>query len=676
MEVLAGGGAAGAGSGPKGTRGAMELPDLAQGPSIPAFVPGQAAAAAMFEEPLWAEVYAAGCGDIGDAISLEQARLFHDSVLAQNPARRSDRLSLRRLRLGPAALGCLAMQIKGRTYTRLDLSDNQLGNQGMLAVRNVVKALPRLTWLVLSGNLIGLPGVRELADQLKENSILTGLILGSSSMETRGRGFRPNTFGVDGLRVLLEAVASNPASRLTALSVCNTGLTAEAGKILANFLEGNTVLQHLDVSSNPLASEGVSALLPACCQLASVSLADTGCRTELVLGQLCNFLQHARSLVRISLASNSIEMRSLRRLSRALSRSESLISIDLSGTGIGTDGAVAVSESLLAAPVQTITELDLSDNKINQVEGVIALAHVAARSVLQVLRLNRNNIGDAGCRELADTLDPALCPACCLQHLELQECWISTPGATHLFECLAQNNIIRVLNLSDNFIDDSLDVALVEGLVQVHQLVLTGNRLSHNFLQRAGQACARNAQATRDQRPKSLRAEMHRLLFQETKLDEARQKMADDQVELAERSRATEKAKEDLKQLQSQEAEVQRHILREIHQEERDLEAQRKVFDEVGQDLQDTAMRYEELKRELKAELKRREQELADIQAEADEVARLLERRKAEHPKDVENMKLRIREATEEAEKLNRIAKDRRVALSDLQDKSLIDFKP
>eukprot|EP00971_Amphidinium_carterae_P116031 2298478-Amphidinium_carterae.1 len=52
-------------------------------------------AAALFEEPMWAEVYAAGCSDTGDPISLEQARLFHDAVLAQNPNRRTDRLSLR-----------------------------------------------------------------------------------------------------------------------------------------------------------------------------------------------------------------------------------------------------------------------------------------------------------------------------------------------------------------------------------------------------------------------------------------------------------------------------------------------------------------------------------------------------------------------------------------------------
>eukprot|EP00971_Amphidinium_carterae_P173385 3437035-Amphidinium_carterae.1 len=193
----------------------------------------------------------------------------------------------------------------------------------------------------------------------------------------------------------------------------------------------------------------------------------------------------------------------------------------------------------------------------------------------------------------------------------------------HLFECLAHNDVIRVLNLSDNFIDDTLDVALVEGLTQLHQLLLSGNRLSHNFLQRASQACARNSQATRDQRPKELRAEMHRLLFQETKLHEARQRMADDQQELNERSRITAKAKEDLEKLQSHEAEAQRQILREIQQEERDLEAQRKAFADVGKDLQDTAMRYEELKCELKADLKLREQELYDLQTEAEEATRL-----------------------------------------------------
>merc|ERR1712151_1185513 len=123
------------------------------------------------------------------------------------------------------------------------------------------------------------------------------------------------------------------------------------------------------------------------------------------------------ALTHLSLAQNPLETRPLRRIVRAAANCETLVSLSLECTSTDTEGVTALADALLAAPVQSLTELDLSDNQLSQVEAATALAHAVAKSVLQVLRLNRNALGDAGVRELADALDPQICAGGSLQHL-------------------------------------------------------------------------------------------------------------------------------------------------------------------------------------------------------------------------------------------------------------------
>eukprot|EP00927_Polykrikos_kofoidii_P042337 TRINITY_DN36226_c0_g1_i2.p1 TRINITY_DN36226_c0_g1~~TRINITY_DN36226_c0_g1_i2.p1 ORF type:complete len:273 (+),score=37.54 TRINITY_DN36226_c0_g1_i2:267-1085(+) len=183
--------------------------------------------ASVIENPVWAEVYAACCCDTGESLSIEAARSFRDAIAAQNPASNPDRLVLRCLRIGATAVSCLALQMKDRTITHADLSDNQLGDHSVLSVRSLIRSLPHLQWLGLSGNLIGPEGARELAEELEANKSLESLVLGVSELGPQGRGFRPNSIGAEGLRAMLEALQRNTSPTLTSLSLCNTSLGPE-----------------------------------------------------------------------------------------------------------------------------------------------------------------------------------------------------------------------------------------------------------------------------------------------------------------------------------------------------------------------------------------------------------------------------------------------------------------
>lgn len=628
----------------------------------------------IFEDPAWAEVYVACCCDTGEALGLEQARSFRDAIQAQNPGTQPDRLSLRCLRIGATAVSCLAWQLKDRGYTRVDLSDNQLGDHAVLAVRSLIRALPRLQWLSLASNLIGTDGARELAEELEMNSMLEGLVLGG--VEADFQGARPNAIGADGCRALLEALQRNPSPALTSLTLCNTSLGAEAGRHIATFLESNTMLQHLDISSNPLSSEGVCALLPHCTQLRVLNMGDTGCRGELIHSQLSAMLHRATGLTQISLAQNPLETRPFRRISRALAQCESLVTLNLECTGMDTESVTVLADAMLGTPVQSLTELDLSDNQLCQVEAAAALAHTIAHTVLQVLRLNRNALGDAGVRELADALDSRTCPGSSLQHLELGTCRIGNAGAGHLFACLASNQALRVLRIGDNFLDSALDIALIERLNYVTELNLTGNRLSHASMKRASETCARNRQRARDEVPNTLRAEIRRLRPQEAKLEATREQVAKDDAELSARQSATDHAAWELRQLRATEAEVQRQLKREIQDEERALEASRAQLIQTKQDLADSRTRYAQLGQDLRAELQEREKELADLQVQSSDLGDHFAMRKREHPAEIANVKNQMATAHSDAEQYHVAAKQMREQVSGLHDKSLVDFTP
>lgn len=628
----------------------------------------------VFDDPAWAEVYVACCCDTGEALGLEQARSFRDAITAQNHPSQPERLSLRCLRIGATAVSCLALQLKDRGYSRVDLSDNQLGDHAILAVRSLIRSLPSLQWLGLASNLIGTDGAKELAEELEMNKMLEGLILGG--IDSDFHGGRPNLIGPEGCKALLDALQRNAGTSLTSLTLCNTSLSAEAGRHLAGFLDNYRMLQHLDISSNPLASEGICALLPQCSQLRVLNITDTGCRGELIHSQLCAMLNKTNCLYHISLAQNPLETRPFRRISRALACCQSLVSLNLECTSMDTEAISVLADALLAAPVQSLTELDLSDNQLSQVEAAAALAHGIAHTLLQVLRLNRNALGDAGVRELADALDSHACPDSVLQHLELGSCRIGTAGAGHLFDCLARNQTLRVLRIGDNFLDKALDIALIERLTHVTELNLHGNRLSHASMNRAAQQCARNRQRARDEGPLVLRAEMHRLLFQETKLDTARQQVEKDDKEISDRQVAVDQAAHELKKFREAEAEVQRQLARQIEAEEKALEESRELLIQTNKDLVYSKAHYAQLSKELRQTLKEREQELAELQVQCTDLDEHFARRQREHPQEVANVNKQMATALSDAERNHVVAKQMREQVAALHEKSLVDFKP
>merc|ERR1711904_374008 len=338
--------------------------------------------------------------------------------------------------------------------------------------------------------------------------------------------------------------------------------------------------------------EGICALLPAASHLRALDISNTGCSGDLIHSRLCTLLQDSESLAHLSLARNPIEGRPMRKIARALANCAPLVSLSLQSTSMDTEGLTSLADAVLSAPRQSLTILDLSDNNLSQLEAASALAHVIANSLLHVLKLNRNPIGDAGVRELADALDPQICPDTALQHLELGSCRVSAVGASHLLTCLSSNENVRFLKLCDNFLDDSLDVSLFESLNHIHEIQIQGNRLSHSTLQKIAKICARNRKASLEEIPAKLRLQMHRLLYQETRLEEVKEQMAADNAKIEAHLEAIADAEKSMETLLINEEERRRQAQKQIYQEERALEQQRDLLARTEDELKQTIKYY------------------------------------------------------------------------------------
>ncbi|CAJ1388398.1 unnamed protein product [Effrenium voratum] len=664
-------------------------------------------------EPYLLDLYAAICHDAGDMPSVEGARQFWEHVRAQNPSplpppvtrppsagrggsrptsatwrasekpwAAEDRLCFRNLRMGAAAASCLAMQLKGKNLTTLDLGENQLGDNAAAALASLIHALPKLQSFTLAGNMIGPAGIKELAtSELEVNETLEHLALGEpspaySTVVSLARP-RPNYVTTEGLHSLLTGLARNAHRRLSALNLCRTALKADAGQVLADFLESDSVLTDLDVSCNALTSEGISTLLPACIKLQKLDISDTSCRGELIHAKLCDLLQKASGLSSLGVAFNSMEPRPLRRIARQIAAAPALQALNMACTAMETDGVVALADGLLNSQVSNLRELDLSENGICELEAAAYLARIVTGTELQTLRLNRNPLGDEGACELADALQDERClggPA--LRVLELGSCRVGKMGATALAFALRENERLLSLRLSDNFLDDTLDITLIEALQTIQQLQLESNRLSHRSLARVAEVCARNRRRVRDKEPRALRQEIRRLKHEEVTLKEHKLQAAKDSAEVFVRLSAQNIAAEELRQLRLGIMKSARQTEQKVAAVEATLLERRKYLESVKEALTVTAKQNELAIAAKREALGDKENQLSDLQGRLRDLEAQLARRRAQHPKQVAEIREEISAALPKTEELKAKEEDLRRELKALQEKSLIGFKP
>ncbi len=174
---------------------------------------------------------------------------------------------------------------------------------------------------------------------------------------------------------------------------------------------------------------------------------------ELNIGELCKALWSNRTVKELQLAGNFITAKATAVLCKALQMSNIVEKLNLSSNPIGDTGAIAIANYIHCRPDCRLKGLWLLSTGIGDA-GASAIAKAQRIHPLEELYLQKNNVGPQGVADLAATL--------------------------------STDTVLRVLNLHQNRLGDDGVLALAnEGLFQnessrLEQLVLSSNGICNN----------------------------------------------------------------------------------------------------------------------------------------------------------------------------------------------------
>ena len=249
--------------------------------------------------------------------------------------------------------------------------------------------------------------------------------------------------GVSGL-----ALCVAQQTDLTALLLVNTASDGTAVAALQVCLAPLTALRELDLSRNPLGSQGAAAALcvaPGLCSLASLSLCDTALRAD-DAAQLGASLAALGTLRSVDLSANSaLEDAGIAALAHSMVQLSEPTALNLSDVGMQRAGAVALGRALSGLP--QLRCLDVSGNTHMRDAGCAALVqHLAAPAALTALRLAAVGTGGQGDSALARTLAEMQT----LQHLDVSGNWaLGDAGIITLAQALTALSQLTELDVQD-----------------------------------------------------------------------------------------------------------------------------------------------------------------------------------------------------------------------------------
>ena len=276
--------------------------------------------------------------------------------------------------LGNSGLQTLAESRHLRRLSALHLRQNGIGSPGIMAL--VRSGVPELKVLNLSGNVLGDGGLQALAmwsrfDQLAELDLADNHLSNGDAVDFFDR-------------------LARRVSQLGRLSLRSNQLHAEAAHALRRSAASLPQLVGLDLSQNPLGSDGAAALSEVRLeQVRDLNVATTQMDIESIRALVRAFPR----LDALSLADNSRlgDAGVLALVELGLPR----LALDLSGTGVGDAGLVA-----LASTPHSLERLDLRNTLVGP-DGIKHLLDASSPAGLRSLMVSGPNFGGMGTEALA-----------------------------------------------------------------------------------------------------------------------------------------------------------------------------------------------------------------------------------------------------------------------------------
>jgi Ran GTPase-activating protein 1 len=261
-----------------------------------------------------------------------------------------------------------------------------------------------------------------------------------------------NALGAKGIRAVGSLLAGQTA--LESLKLCNNGLAADAGELIASALTEvqPTKLQLLHFHNNLLETAGAIALAPiveSSPDLEDFRFSALRVHHEGAVRISRALACHAGKLRKLNLSDNNFGEDGSKELADALLGATGLRELILRDTALGDGGTVAVCNALGKAGIQ-LEVLDLSGNEMSA-RGAAAMAQaVSNMGYIRSLFLEDNELGSAGAKHLARVLSAVTHVT--LEDIDASASEIGTSGALALAQAIEALPVFCKLKLNANAI--------------------------------------------------------------------------------------------------------------------------------------------------------------------------------------------------------------------------------
>ncbi|XP_047163829.1 protein TONSOKU [Vigna umbellata] len=315
------------------------------------------------------------------------------------------------------------------------VSDCDLQDLSITPLINALHSQKSFAMLDLSHNLLG----NGTIEKLQKVFTASGQSYGGLTLDLHCNRFGPTTlFQICECSLLF--------ARLEVLNISGNRLTDACGSYLSTILKNCTALCSLNIENCCVTSRTIQKVADALDSRSALAHLSIGYNSPVSGNVTVNLLSKLSTLKRFS----ELNMSGLK-LGKPvvdtlckLAGSLTLSGLMLGGTGIGTEGAKKLVDSLLKGN-EELVKLDLSYCGLT----CNFVLNTSVNFFCSILELNLE--GNPIMHEGSDTLFSLLVnPQCCLKVLVLRKCQLGLTGILHIIEALAENSCIEELNIADN----------------------------------------------------------------------------------------------------------------------------------------------------------------------------------------------------------------------------------
>ena len=399
-----------------------------------------------------------------------------------------------------------------KTLQKLDLSNNNLSDDGAATLSDALKSNDSLLELKMSYNKITSVGAKEVGEAIKVNTALQKLDI------------HKNQISDNGATAISDGLKNN--NSLQKLDMSSNKITSEGARKIGEAIQVNTALQKLDISNNKIFDDGAVAISDALksnntlleLNISYNSIADKGTQ-EIAKAIVIN-----SSLQNINISKNYISSESLLYLMEAVNNNRILQVINITHNNVTRSGFISIKQCIenLQNSIQIIAswnEIISYDRLVTKIyktctpgtieDDVWSFEHydhdhivtclseclkeddtllelylwtkditsegakkigeaIQVNATLQKLMLGRNKISNDGAAAISDGLKSNNS----LRELDMSYNEITSEGAKKIGEAIQVNTTLQKLNIDGNRISDDGAAAISDGLK------------SNNYLQR------------------------------------------------------------------------------------------------------------------------------------------------------------------------------------------------